>query len=87
MACQGFKDGYNKANEWHYPSKGELPTDVDGLPDSLRKVEVFTKDRDIFIAVIDADGEEWYTGRFFSKVLSMDQVIAWRETIFPEIKE
>jgi len=21
----GFNDGYNKANEWHYPSKGELP--------------------------------------------------------------
>lgn len=21
----GFKDGYNKANEWHYPSKGEYP--------------------------------------------------------------
>lgn len=25
LACQGFKDGYNKANEWHYPSKGEYP--------------------------------------------------------------
>lgn len=22
---QGVKDGYNKANEWHYPSKGEFP--------------------------------------------------------------
>ena len=24
LACQGFKDGYNKANEWHYV-KDELP--------------------------------------------------------------
>lgn len=22
---QAFQDGYDKANEWHYPSRGELP--------------------------------------------------------------
>ena len=22
LACQGFKDGYNKANEWHYVKDG-----------------------------------------------------------------
>ena len=25
LACQGFKDGYNKANKWHEVEKGDLP--------------------------------------------------------------
>ena len=25
LACQGFKDGYNKANEWHYVADDDLP--------------------------------------------------------------
>ena len=25
LACQGFKDGYNKANEWHYVKDGKYP--------------------------------------------------------------
>lgn len=25
---KGAEFGYNKANEWHYPSKGELPKDL-----------------------------------------------------------
>ena len=27
LACQGFKDGYNKANEWHKVADGDLPKD------------------------------------------------------------
>ena len=27
LACQGFKDGYNKANEWHYVKNGDYPKD------------------------------------------------------------
>lgn len=25
LAFQGFKDGYNKANEWHYVKDGDFP--------------------------------------------------------------
>ena len=25
LACQGFKDGYRKANEWHKVSDGDVP--------------------------------------------------------------
>ena len=28
LACQGFKDGYNKANEWHYVKDGDLPKET-----------------------------------------------------------
>ena len=77
---QAFKDGYHeceKDHEWHYVDKEELP-------DDQRKVEVFTKDKDIFIAVIDSESEEWYTGRYFGQVISMEQVIAWREHYPPK---
>ena len=77
----GFKEGaefgYNKANEWHYVKDGDLP-------DNQRKVEVFTKDRVIHIAVIDSEGEEWYTGRYFGKTIPMNQVIAWKEIVLPK---
>lgn len=65
--ADGFKDGaeygYNKANEWHYPSKGELPEEGD-------EVLCFFEDEMAETAV--------YTNHFvFSRFVSAD-VIAWR---------
>lgn len=77
LLLEGIEFGYNKANEWHYIKDGDLPNDQ-------RIVEVFTKDKDTFIAYIDNEGEEWYVGQYFRKILSMDYVIAWRDFVYPE---
>ena len=81
MVAQAFLAGLKAGRpQWHKVADGDLP-------DSQRKVEVFTKDKDIFIAVIDSEGEEWYTGRYFGKVIPMNQVIAWKEIVLPKESE
>ena len=82
-ACQGFKDGaefgYNKANEWHYPSKGEYPKD-----NSF--VLVWTLDGGITTNY----GEEYSDGipeNGLFQGIHISDVIAWKEIVFPELKE
>ena len=48
----GAEYGYNKANEWHYPSKGEYPRYVNVLG--------YFEDRGCCICFYDADEGEWY---------------------------
>ena len=78
---QTFKDGaefgYNKANEWHYPSKGEYPKD-----NSF--VLVWTIDGGITTNY----GEEYSDGisenGLFQGIHICD-VIAWKEIVPPEV--
>lgn len=72
----GFKDGYNKANEWHYVKDG-LPTNT-GLyliyyynsffNDKVRCIARYSPDRKEFLNLNIEDG---------------DEVIAWQE--LPEL--
>ena len=78
-----FKDGaefgYNKANEWHYPSKGEYPKDNS-------YVLVWTTDGGITTKY----GEEYSDGipeNGLFEGLHISDVIAWKEIVLPELKE
>lgn len=77
LACQGFKDGYNKANEWHdikeiEPSKEQLGKQL------LIKMESVTGDTDYVYIVYK------YNGESMSDVIG---VIAWKEIVLPKESE
>jgi hypothetical protein len=81
--CMEF--GYNKANEWHYVSKGEYPTEY----------------KDILICFLTEDDMKdcvrgWYEYDFenekhifkYLNVLGtqyLETVIAWKEIVLPEL--
>ncbi len=70
---KGAEFGYNKANEWHYV-KDKLPI----------------SDKDKFYFVVDKWNEPMIA-RFYEGVWSnysvIEDVIAWKEIILPELKE
>ena len=83
----GAEFGYNKANEWHYPSKGELPKEY----------------KDILICFLTEDDMKdcvrgWYEYDFdndkhifkYLNVLGtqyLETVIAWKEIVLPKESE
>ena len=72
---QGVKDGYNKANEWHYVKDGDLPKhEVNVLV--LYNVQC------IDIAHYNYDYKEWH----FADSIVRD-VIAWKEIVLPKESE
>ena len=78
---EGFKDGYNKANEWHFVKDGDYPKDKGNYLVAWKRthhVEEYGKwgfDVDLF----NAD-EGYFEG-------VGDYVIAWQEIVLPELKE
>ena len=84
---KGAEFGYNKANEWHYPSKGELPKEY----------------KDILICFLTEDDMKdcvrgWYEYDFdndkhifkYLNVLGtqyLETVIAWKEIVLPKESE
>jgi hypothetical protein len=79
LACQGFKDGYNKANEWHYVKDGDLPknnTQVLTLLENKRmKVSIFMENK---FTVWNKD---------YNTYTKLYDVIAWKEIVLPGLKE
>ena len=100
---EGFQDGaefgYNKANEWHYPSKGELPK-CDEKTQLIFYVNCY----------YEIDGETitrkrtvlgYYQNSFLNNDIKLfvekskgyedehlpKDVIAWKEIVLPELKE
>jgi hypothetical protein len=67
----GFKDGYNKANEWHYVKDGDLPSDRHGH----------------VVINQDWDKVTIRNGRFEHLDGGKADVIAWKEIVLPELKE
>jgi hypothetical protein len=71
----GFNDGYNKANEWHYV-KDEGTPKVEGH----YLVCLRNKDRDIFDCWIYYDKDVgWY-----SMKVRMKDIYAWKEIVLPK---
>lgn len=72
----GFKDGakfgYNKANEWHYPAKGELPKKGTWIIGFYYGKDNWHK---IFYR---ADGKWWGEGQL------CQPPFAWKEIILPK---
>ena len=73
----GFKDGYNKANEWHYV-KDELPKDNE-------YVLIYTELKNTYVAKIPTEKNYFITrhGGF----VQMSAVIAWKEIVLPKENE
>ena len=78
MIQQTFQDGaefgYNKANEWHYPSKGEYPKD------EKEYLVIYESDHTKYIGIESyyLDTKEWST---------ICKIVAWKEIVLPELKE
>ena len=72
-----FKDasefGYNKATEWHYPSKGEYPK-------TKKKVLVQLKD-------VDEPILDYYRQDGLWNYALKEEVIAWKEIVLPKKSE
>ena len=76
----GFKDGaefgYNRANEWHYPSKGEYPKECENVLCCCKVAngEFYS----IGHTIIGGDNKKWYTYD------TGFDVIAWKEIVLPK---
>jgi len=94
-----WQDGYNKANEWHYPSKGELPKCDEetqlifyvncyyeiGGETKIRKRTVLGFYKKSFMN----DDVKLFVEKskgYEDEHLPKD-IIAWKEIVLPELKE
>lgn len=88
FACQGFKDGYNKANEWNYPSKGEYPKDEKNVLCVLGEFENNNLEVGYYRQKED-ERERWRFSEYSTTDNSESDwgVSAWKEIVLPELKE
>ena len=80
---QGAEFGYNKANEWHYPSKGEYPKECENVLCYCKVVDV--EFYSIGHTIIGGDNKiRWWSSNRSEEL----NVYAWKEITTPkEIKE
>ena len=75
LAFQGFKDGYNKANEWHKVLDGDFPKHNNEvlclLWGGIKEIGRYKN-------------ELWYFEDFTA---DKDDVDFWKEIVLPELKE
>ena len=79
----GAEFGYNKANEWHYPSKGEYPKECEDVWCYCKGTEI--KFCSIGHTIIGGDNKiRWWSSNRSEEL----KVYAWKEITPPkEIKE
>ena len=80
---KGAEFGYNKANEWHYPSKGEYPKECENVVCYCKVVDV--KFYSIGHTIIGGDDKiRWWSSNRSEEL----EVYAWKEIELPkEIEE
>ena len=66
----GFNDGYNKVNEWHYVKDGDLPK-------TKKKVLVLLKD-------VEEPILDYYRQDGLWNYALENEVIAWKEIVLPK---
>ncbi len=81
----GAEFGYNKANEWHYPSKGEYPKEYEDI-----LICFLTEDdmKDCVRGWCEYDSENDKHIFKYLNVLGtqyLENVIAWKEIVLPEL--
>ena len=98
-AKEGAEFGYNKANEWHYPSKGELPkcdekTQLIFYVNCYYEVggETLTRKRMVLgfykKSFINDDVKLFVEkSKGYEEEHLPKDVIAWKEIVLPELKE
>ena len=78
----GAEFGYNKANEWHYPSKGEYPKD-NGLLMSGQLI-LLTKMKGTDNLSISIGQYNFSTQEFsYQHIVGLTEVYAWKELVPP----
>lgn len=79
----GAEFGYNKANEWHYPSKGEYPKEFESVLCYCKVVDA--KFYSIGHTIIGGDNKiRWWSSNRSGEL----KVYAWKEITPPkEVKE
>ena len=84
---KGAEFGYNKANEWHYPSKGEYPKEYkDILICFLTEDDMKDCVRGWYEYDLDEDEHYFKTVNTFGTAV-IKNVYAWKEIVLPELKE
>ena len=80
---KGAEFGYNKANEWHYPSKGEYPKEYENVLCCCEVID--TKFYSIGHTVIGGDNKiRWWSSNRAEEI----NVYAWKEITPPkEVEE
>jgi len=79
LACQGFKDGYNKANEWHYVKDGDLPK-------NNTQVLVFLENKRMKISIF-MENKFTLWNKDYNTYTKLYDVIAWKEIVLPKESE
>lgn len=89
---EGFQDGaefgYNKANEWHYPSKGEYPKDNKPVLCILGDIDSENCEVGYYNDV--GSGEPWHFETYHLPDEDGDNawgVSAWKEIVLPKENE
>ncbi len=76
-AREGAEFAYNKANEWHYPSKGELPKNQDDI--------ICQIDSELYSDIFEV-GYFHITKRIFYTIDGREIFVkAWKEIVLPEL--
>ena len=86
---KGAEFGYNKANEWHYPSKGEYPKDEKNVLCILGEFENINLEVGYY-SQKENERERWRFSEYSTPDDSEDGwgVYAWKEIVLPKmIKE
>ena len=94
---EGAEFGYNKANEWHYPSKGELPECDETKKLWLYFKDYYATDRDCAYPIYRTSIGVYKTSFLNEKVkvfaektkgyeseILLKDIIAWKEIVLPE---
>lgn len=76
----GAKFAYNKANEWHFPSKGEYPKEDTAEEETLYLLWFGLDDSD-YITGLFSRGRFWC---FDSGWFEASEVVAWKEIVRAE---
>lgn len=87
---EGAEFGYNKANEWQYPSKGEYPKDE--FVDEYRKSRLpsaYKRHYCLYLGGDDCVIGKYMRGLFWTVEgqYSLSEIIAWKEIVLPKESE
>lgn len=79
-----WESGYNKANEWHRVDDGKYPS-KELLGESFIVAFAFNERTQKYYSFDCAEYID--KGKFCTHTNNDDKVIAWKEIVFPELKE
>ena len=78
----GFNDGYQKANEWQYPSKGKYPKECENVWCYCKGIGI--KFCCVGHTIVGGDSKvRWWANNKTEEL----RVLAWKEIVLPELSK